>query len=258
MGIEINNDVSNIKIWTEHPLAIHAKRTLPKKVLSKLHPEFKTSKFVMIESIPTDTLSAFIDHKATEMKTALSSHQFTKNVITLILAFLVGGVFWMSTNKLTGGVPLNMSLGVLGAITMVFIIVRRFIKVSNQNSALYDLYIYLIKEHEFMYSKLHLNKIKENEKLNSEITKLTLALKKQTKELTTTISNRDECIRSLEEQVDHYIESTQHLIVVYNDLLQHTHSDIIEEHLYRCSERGIDIVIEDEVSPLVMQSNLIH
>lgn len=258
MGIEINNDVSNIKIWTEHPLAIHAKRTLPKKVLSKLHPEFKTSKFVMIESLPTDALSIFIDHKATEMKTALSSHQSTNNVITLILAFLVGGVFWMTTSKLSGGVPLNVSLGVLGVITMVFIIVRRFIKVSNQSSALYDLYIYLIKEHEFMYSKLHLNTIEENEKLNSEITKLTLALKKQTKELTTTISNRDECIRSLEGQVDYYIESLQGVVVAYNDLLQHVHEDIIEEHLYRCSEHGIDVVLEDEVPPLVMQSNSIH
>lgn len=258
MGIEINNDVSNIKIWTEHPLTIHARRTLPKKVLSKLHPEFKTSKFVTIQSIPTDTLSAFIDHKATEMKTVLSRHQLTNNVITLILAFLVGGVFWMTTSKLSGGVPLNVTLGVLGVITMVFIMVRSFFKVSNQNSALYDLYIYLIKEHEFMYSKLHLDTIEKNEKLSSEVTKLTLALKKQTKELTTTISNRDECIRSLEGQVDYYIESIQSVVMAYNDLLQYTHEDIIEEHFYRCSEHGIDVVLEDEESPLVMQSNSIH
>ena len=244
MSIKIIGDTAVIKVWSSHPLMLGAIERLPSRVLNLLHTGLKSEDTtVTLEEVPVENIAAFIDYQFIKMRTELTRYQWSRKFITVVLAFIWGMGMWMSLYYINADVILTSLMGLIAVIAMSSLFARRFLSATLQDKALHDVYIYLIKEHQYASEALCFETTRENSELRDTLKRLDVTGQEQLQR----IRDSEQVVTTLNKQLDQAAQAHNRMLSIYQDLLSNSDQETLEEHFLRCEKYGIEVVYEDDV-----------
>lgn len=251
MPIKNNGETVNINIWPFHPLLITGIELLPAKVLDQLVPGMKTKRGILTLSfVPNECVDSLINYKISSMRKVLDTVQLKNKIITTFMCIVLAWIMGSALYYLNSGGLLTGLIGMLTVVVMASLFDRRFMNITRQDRALQHIYVYLIKEHQYMHTRLA-NELKDvNTRLAEgfdDFTAKSVALAQERGKLDKT---RDDYEKDLEDTIATYKHHYNNLLSIYQDLVSVSEADVIIEHYHRCEKYGLTLETGEEyISP---------
>ena len=250
MSIKIKGEMASITIWTAHPLSMAAADKLPSRVLDLLHTELKTGpKTLFIEEVPVENVSHFIDYRFAKMRMELTEYQLLRKFFSIVYAFVLGMFMWTFLYFFNQQVIMTALISIITVFAMCSLFSRRFMYTIAEDKALHDLYVYFIKEHQYSYATIAQSLSKENTQITEMLTNLDEHLKTQTYALKEEEHKRIYEKEKANSENREIADGFNRLSAAYQDLLNHTEPEMLDNHFDRCRGYGIEIYYDDDLTP---------